>query len=99
MAKAWARKEHAAGAESAASGVSLSGKLATITRSGGSRQETYNGHPLYTFSGDRGPANRRERRQRLRRNLACGDHLRRRGANIEPAEQRGAAATATDGRR
>lgn len=40
---------------SAASGVSLPGKLATITRSGGSGQETYNGHPLYTFSGDSGP--------------------------------------------
>jgi predicted lipoprotein with Yx(FWY)xxD motif len=44
-----------AGPVSAASGVSLSGKLATITRSGGSKQETYNGHPLYTFSGDSGP--------------------------------------------
>jgi len=44
-----------AGPVSAAAGVSLSGKLATITRSGGSKQETYNGHPLYTFSGDSGP--------------------------------------------
>ena len=44
-----------AGPVSAASGVSLSGKLATITRSGGSTQETYNGHPLYTFSADSGP--------------------------------------------
>jgi len=44
-----------AGPVSAASGVSLSGKLGTITRSGGSTQETYNGHPLYTFSGDSGP--------------------------------------------
>lgn len=45
----------AAGPVSAAAGVSLSGKLATITRSGGSQQGTYNGHPLYTFSGDSGP--------------------------------------------
>ena len=44
-----------AGPVSAAAGVSLSGKLATITRSGGSKQETYNGHPPYTFSGDSGP--------------------------------------------
>ncbi len=44
-----------AGPVSAASGVSLSGKLATITRPDGSKQETYNGHPLYTFSGDSGP--------------------------------------------
>ncbi len=44
-----------AGPVGAASGVSLPGKLATITRSNGSKQETYNGHPLYTFSGDSGP--------------------------------------------
>jgi predicted lipoprotein with Yx(FWY)xxD motif len=43
------------GPVSAASGVSLSGKLATVTRSDGSKQETYNGHPLYTFSADSGP--------------------------------------------
>ena len=40
---------------SAAAGVSLSGKLATITWPGGSMQETCHGHPLYTFSGDSGP--------------------------------------------
>jgi predicted lipoprotein with Yx(FWY)xxD motif len=44
-----------AGPVRAAAGVSLSGKLAPITRPGGSRQETCNGHPLYTFSGDSGP--------------------------------------------
>jgi predicted lipoprotein with Yx(FWY)xxD motif len=36
----------------AASGVSLSGKLGTISRGGGVLQATYNGHPLYTFAGD-----------------------------------------------
>ncbi len=40
---------------SAASGVSLPGKLGTITRSGGTKQETCNSHPLCTFSGDSGP--------------------------------------------
>ena len=37
------------------SGVTLSGKLGTITRSGGVTQVTYNGHPLYTFKADTTP--------------------------------------------
>ena len=35
--------------------LSLPGRLGTITRTGGSRQLTYNGHPLYTYIGDTGP--------------------------------------------
>ena len=38
----------------AAGGVT-GGKLTTITRSDGSRQVVYNGHPLYRFAGDTGP--------------------------------------------
>jgi predicted lipoprotein with Yx(FWY)xxD motif len=34
---------------------SLPGRIGTITRTGGSRQLTYNGHPLYTYIGDTGP--------------------------------------------
>lgn len=43
------------GMPQAASGVSLSGKLGTITRAGGVQQATYNGHPLYTFKQDTAP--------------------------------------------
>jgi predicted lipoprotein with Yx(FWY)xxD motif len=34
---------------------SLPGRIGTITRTGGSRQLTYNGHPLYTYIGDAAP--------------------------------------------
>ncbi len=30
----------------------IKGKFGTITRSDGSTQATYNGHPLYTYVGD-----------------------------------------------
>jgi predicted lipoprotein with Yx(FWY)xxD motif len=43
------------GTPQAASGVTLPGKLGTITRSDGSLQATYNGHPLYTYVGDKSP--------------------------------------------
>jgi predicted lipoprotein with Yx(FWY)xxD motif len=33
----------------------VTGKVTTITRSDGSKQAVYNGHPLYTFTGDTGP--------------------------------------------
>ena len=36
-------------------GPGVTGKLGTIKRSGGGLQATYNGHPLYTYIGDRGP--------------------------------------------
>src|SRR5215472_5331695 len=39
----------------ATAGAGVTGKLGTITRSGGSMQATYNGHPLYTYVADGAP--------------------------------------------
>jgi predicted lipoprotein with Yx(FWY)xxD motif len=36
-------------------GAGVTGKLGTITRSDGSTQATYNGHPLYTYVSDTAP--------------------------------------------
>lgn len=36
-------------------GSGVTGKLGTITRSDGSKQATWNGHPLYTYVGDTAP--------------------------------------------
>jgi predicted lipoprotein with Yx(FWY)xxD motif len=39
----------------ATAGAGVTGKLGTITRSDGSTQATYNGHPLYTYVSDTAP--------------------------------------------
>jgi predicted lipoprotein with Yx(FWY)xxD motif len=36
-------------------GPGVSGKIGTIKRTDGSTQATYDGHPLYTYVGDKGP--------------------------------------------
>jgi predicted lipoprotein with Yx(FWY)xxD motif len=42
-----------------AAGQGLPGRIGTITRTGGSHQLTYNGHPLYTYIGDTAPGQAR----------------------------------------
>jgi predicted lipoprotein with Yx(FWY)xxD motif len=42
-----------------ATGQGLPGKVTTITRTDGSHQLTYNGHPLYTYIGDTAPGQAR----------------------------------------
>ena len=42
-----------------AAGPGLPGKVGTITRTDGSHQLTYNGHPLYTYIGDTAPGQAR----------------------------------------
>jgi predicted lipoprotein with Yx(FWY)xxD motif len=39
----------------AAASPGVLGRVGTITRTGGSRQLTYNGHPLYTYIADTAP--------------------------------------------
>jgi predicted lipoprotein with Yx(FWY)xxD motif len=39
----------------AAAGSGVSGKVGSITRPDGTKQATYNGHPLYTYVGDKAP--------------------------------------------
>jgi predicted lipoprotein with Yx(FWY)xxD motif len=39
----------------ATASTGVTGKLTVITRSDGSKQAVYNGHPLYTYTGDSGP--------------------------------------------
>ena len=39
----------------ATAGSGVTGTLATITRSDGTMQATYDGHPLYTYAGDTAP--------------------------------------------
>jgi len=36
-------------------GAGVTGTLSVITRADGSKQASYNGHPLYTYSGDTAP--------------------------------------------
>ncbi|TAN20180.1 MAG: hypothetical protein EPN30_10955 [Actinomycetota bacterium] len=54
-ATAWPPVTVAGTASPEVSGGAKKSLVGTITRTDGTRQVTYNGHPLYTFSGDSGP--------------------------------------------
>lgn len=54
-AKAWPPVTVAGSATPPVSGGVKKSLIGTITRTGGSKQITYDGHPLYTFAGDGGP--------------------------------------------
>ena len=49
------RADLAAGDCPATPGQGVTGNLGTITRSDGSKQASYNGHPLYTYTADTAP--------------------------------------------
>ena len=70
-------------------GRGVRGAIGTITRSGGSVQATYDGHPLYTASLDAAPGPGQGQRPVFRgRHLARDDRLGRHPARRQPFRQR-----------
>jgi predicted lipoprotein with Yx(FWY)xxD motif len=76
-------------------GSGVTGTLATITRSDGSTQATYDGHPLYTYIGDKSPGQNTGNGKNLSGGLWW--EMTVSGSTPAPAAGGGSTATATSG--
>ena len=74
-------------------GSGVTGTLGTITRSDGTKQATYMGHPLYTYVGDTAPGQNKGNGK----NLSGGLWWEMTVSGSTPAANAGATATATSG--
>jgi predicted lipoprotein with Yx(FWY)xxD motif len=74
-------------------GSGVTGTLGTITRSDGTKQATYMGHPLYTYVGDTSPGQNKGNGK----NLSGGLWWEMTVSGSTPAANPGATATATSG--
>ena len=74
-------------------GSGVTGTLATITRSDGTKQATYLGHPLYTYVGDTSPGQNKGNGK----NLSGGLWWEMTVSGSTPAPNTGSTATATSG--
>ena len=83
----------ATGPVTAGSGVT--GTLGTITRSDGTKQATYLGHPLYTFAGDHAPGQAKGNGKNLEGGLWW--EMTVSGSTPAPAAGGGSTATSTSG--
>jgi predicted lipoprotein with Yx(FWY)xxD motif len=76
-------------------GSGVTGTLGTITRSDGTKQATYLGHPLYTFIGDHAPGQAKGNGKNLEGGLWW--EMTVSGSTPAPAAGGGSTATATSG--
>ena len=76
-------------------GSGVTGTLGTITRSDGTKQATYLGHPLYTYVGDKGPGQNKGNGLNISGGLWW--EMTVSGSTPTPAAGAGSTATATSG--
>ena len=76
-------------------GSGVTGTLGTITRSDGTKQATYLGHPLYTYVGDKGPGQNKGNGLNISGGLWW--EMTVSGSTPAPAAGSGSTATATSG--